>query len=215
VHGAGILADRRIEDLTADDFDRVYSTKVEGLRNLLDMLAHEELKALVLFSSTTGRFGRVGQLAYAAANEVLNKTAQVEARRRPGCRVVAINWGPWEGGMVTPGLRKQFEGEGVGLIPLHDGAVFVVQELNAAGKAVEVIALGKHRPGGQPGSGVTAVPTPAGGSGVTSAVGSGVVSPPNPAAPVELTPAFERTIDIDSHPVLRSHVLDGRAVLPM
>ncbi|MBY0512614.1 MAG: SDR family NAD(P)-dependent oxidoreductase, partial [Gemmataceae bacterium] len=216
VHGAGVLADRRIEDLTGDDFDRVYSTKVEGLRNLLDLLAHEDLKAIVLFSSTTGRYGRTGQLAYAAANEVLNKTAQVEARRRPGCRVVAINWGPWEGGMVTPGLRKQFESEGVGLIPLHDGALFVVQELNAAGKAVEVIALGKHRPTGSgmhslSGTGSSAIH--AGGSGVHSALG--VVSPPNPGPAVELVPAFERTIDVESHPILRSHVLDGKAVLPM
>ena len=134
VHGAGVLADKRIEDLTAEQFDHVYTTKVDGLRNLLDLLAHEELKALVLFSSTTARFGRVGQVAYACANEVLNKTAQVEARRRPGCRVVSINWGPWDGGMVTPALRKLFETEGVGLIPLLDGAVFLVQELNAAGQ---------------------------------------------------------------------------------
>jgi hypothetical protein len=28
-------------------------------------------------------------------------------------------------------------------------------------------------------------------------------------------PTFERTVDVESHPVLRSHVLDGRAVLPM
>src|SRR5205807_2166970 len=145
VHGAGVLADRRIEDLTGEQFDLVYSTKVDGLRNLLDLLAHEDLKALVLFSSTTARFGRTGQLAYAAANEVLNKTAQVEARRRSGCRVVALNWGPWDGGMVTAGLRKLFESEGVGLIPLSDGAAFMVQELNAAGRSVEVVALGKQR----------------------------------------------------------------------
>ena len=31
----------------------------------------------------------------------------------------------------------------------------------------------------------------------------------------DLTPAFERTLDIATHPVLKSHVLDGRAVLPM
>ena len=99
----------------------------------------------MLFSSTTARFGRTGQVAYAAANEVLNKTAQAEARRRPGCRVVAVNWGPWDGGMVTPGLRKVFEAEGVGLIPLADGAAFLVQELTAAGQAVEVVALGKPR----------------------------------------------------------------------
>ena len=147
VHGAGVLADKRIEDLTAEQFDHVYSTKVDGLRNLLDLLANEELKALILFSSTTARFGRLGQGAYACANEVLNKTAQVEARRRSGCRVVSINWGPWDGGMVTPALRKVFELEGVGLIPLLDGAVFMVQELNAAGKAVEVIAMPKPRGG--------------------------------------------------------------------
>src|SRR5947209_4839493 len=55
VHGAGVLADRRIEDLTPEQFDTVYATKVEGLRNLLDLLGHDELKALVLFSSTTAR----------------------------------------------------------------------------------------------------------------------------------------------------------------
>ncbi|HEX4612966.1 MAG TPA: SDR family NAD(P)-dependent oxidoreductase, partial [Urbifossiella sp.] len=210
VHGAGVLADRRIEDLTGDDFDRVYRTKVDGLRNLLDLLAHDELKALVLFGSMTGRFGRTGQLAYACANEVLNKTAQVEARRRPGCRVVCINWGPWEGGMVTPGLRKQFEAEGVGLIPLADGAVFLVNELAAAGRAAEVLAMGKARSGG---SGT--VPAPAGYATATPAPGqsgSGV----HPAAPnPDLALAFERVLDVDTHPVLRSHVLDGRAVLPM
>ncbi len=210
VHGAGVLADRRIEDLTADDFDRVYNTKVEGLRNLLDLLAQEELKALVLFSSITARNGRIGQLAYAAANEVLNKTAQVEARRRPGCRVVSINWGPWEGGMVTPALRKQFESEGVGLIPLIEGGLFLVHELYASGKAVEVLALGKHRPGS--GSGTIPVPGAKASSGT---IANPVVSPPNPTPNVDLVAVFDRTIDVESHPILRSHVLDSRAVLPI
>jgi NAD(P)-dependent dehydrogenase (short-subunit alcohol dehydrogenase family)/catechol 2,3-dioxygenase-like lactoylglutathione lyase family enzyme len=213
VHGAGVLADKRIDDLTAEQFDYVYATKVDGLRNLLDLLSHEDLKALVLFSSTTARFGRNGQAAYACSNEVLNKTAQVEGRRRPGCKVVSINWGPWDGGMVTPGLRKMFESEGIGLIPLADGGVFLIQELNAAGKAIEVIALGKHR-----GSGV--IPVPAGmGSGSSSTpiqretIGSG--STPNAAFSAEFSLAFERTVDLSSHPVLAAHVMDGRAVLPM
>jgi acyl transferase domain-containing protein/acyl carrier protein len=212
VHGAGVLADKRIEDLTLEQFDHVYGTKVDGLRNLLDLLAYEELKALILFSSTTARFGRTGQAAYACANEVLNKTAQVEARRRPACRVVSINWGPWDGGMVTPPLRKVFESEGVGLIPLLDGAVFLVQELNAAGKAVEVIAMPKPRggSGGIPVPGVLAssTPPPAGLSGT----GSSVVAN---APPADLSLAFERMVDVASHPVLKAHVLDGRAVLPM
>ncbi|MBX9627655.1 MAG: SDR family NAD(P)-dependent oxidoreductase, partial [Gemmataceae bacterium] len=189
VHGAGVLADRRLEDLAPADFDRVYRTKVDGLRNLLAGLSAQPLKAVVLFSSVTARLGRTGQAAYAAANEVLNKTAQAEARRRPGCRVVALNWGPWDGGMVTPALRKQFEAEGVGVVPLADGGAFLVNEL-AAGRAVEVLAVG--RPG------AVAPPAP---------------KPPAPAADLAL--AFERTVDADSHPVLGSHVIDGRAVLPV
>ncbi len=216
IHGAGVLADRRIEDLTTDDFDRVYATKVHGLRNLLQSIGDDELKVLVLFSSITARQGRIGQLAYAVANEVLNKTAQVESRRRPGCRVVALNWGPWDGGMVTPALRKQFESEGVGLISLADGAAFMVEELNAAGKAVEVLALGK-RPGTGSGSlsggqrsGTVAVPAAARRSGSAP-----IVSPPGPVQNHDMTVAYERAIDLESHPVLRSHVIDSRCVLPM
>jgi len=212
IHGAGVLADKRIEDLSPEQFDHVYATKVDGLQNVLGGLGQEELKALILFSSTTARFGRTGQAAYACANEVLNKTAQVEARRRMSCRVVSINWGPWDGGMVTPALRKVFENEGVGLIPLLDGAVFLVQELNAAGRAVEVIAMPRPRGG----SGVipappvmtTSTPPPAG----APATGSGVVANPYP---VDLVLAFERAVDIGSHSILKAHVLDGRAVLPL
>jgi NAD(P)-dependent dehydrogenase (short-subunit alcohol dehydrogenase family)/acyl carrier protein len=211
VHGAGVLADRKIEHLTSEQFDHVYATKVDGIRTLLDLLSEEELKAVVLFSSTTARFGRIGQAAYAAANEVLNKIAQVEARKRPAARVVAINWGPWDGGMVTPALRKVFEAEGIGLIPLADGGAFVVQELNAVGRAVEVIALGnKWRTGGSGTAGLASLTPPPG----IKAAGTSSAPPAVPPA-AELTVAFERTVDVSSHPVLRSHVLDGRAVLPM
>jgi hypothetical protein len=36
-----------------------------------------------------------------------------------------------------------------------------------------------------------------------------------PAPPAELVPVFERSLEVATHPVLRAHVLDGRAVLPM
>jgi hypothetical protein len=105
--------------------------------------------------------------------------------------------------MVTPALRKVFESEGIGLIPLTEGGLFAVQELTAAGGAVEVIALGKPpRTGKSPASGVVATPAP------RAPVAADAPAP-------DLALAFERTLDVDTHPVLRSHVLDGRAVLPM
>src|SRR5262249_17414934 len=65
VHGAGVLADARIEDKTAAQFDAVYQTKVAGLRALLAATADDDLRAVVLFSSSTARFGRAGQVDYA------------------------------------------------------------------------------------------------------------------------------------------------------
>ncbi len=121
IHGAGVLADRKIEDQTDEQFAQVFGTKVGGLDALLAAIGGDDLRALVLFSSSTARFGRTGQVAYAAANEVLNKRAAVEAAARPGCRVVAVNWGPWAGGMVTPALKALFESEGIATIPLRPG----------------------------------------------------------------------------------------------
>src|SRR5204863_112876 len=60
VHGAGVLADRRIDDQTDDQFDAVYSTKVAGLKSLLAATAADPLKLLAVFSSSTGRYGRAG-----------------------------------------------------------------------------------------------------------------------------------------------------------
>ncbi len=128
VHGAGVLADRKIVDQTDDQFDLVYKTKVDGLNHLFGALEPEALALLFLFSSSTARFGRAGQVAYAAANEYLNKWAQQQAVRLKNCRVVSFNWGPWAGGMVTRALKPIFEQEGHGLIPLDAGAKLVVEE---------------------------------------------------------------------------------------
>jgi NAD(P)-dependent dehydrogenase (short-subunit alcohol dehydrogenase family) len=140
VHAAGVLADRRIEDKTAEQFDSVFDTKVQGLRHLLAALTEDNLHFMAFFSSVTARFGRPGQSDYAMANEVMNKTARLEAARRPGTRVVALGWGPWDGGMVDDLLRHEFEKIGVGLIPRETGAASLVEELRrGAADEVEVI----------------------------------------------------------------------------
>ncbi|HEY7154563.1 MAG TPA: SDR family NAD(P)-dependent oxidoreductase [Gemmataceae bacterium] len=197
IHGAGVLADARVEDKTPEQFERVYATKIAGLQALLRAVEPDELRALVLFSSSTGRFGRAGQVDYAIANEVLNKLAQQQARRLPRCRVVSVNWGPWDGGMVTPPLKKVFEQEGIGLIPLEAGANYLVEELRSLpGGAVEVVLLAA---GSAPSMTNDAAPS----NGMASVATS--QSLPN---------AFERVLERAAHPVLESHILDGRPVLP-
>ena len=188
VHGAGVLADRLITDKSREQFAAVYGTKVSGLRSLFTATGEDDLRFIVLFSSTTGRLGRTGQVDYAVANEVLNKLAQDEARRRPACRTVSINWGPWDGGMVTPALKKVFATEGVGLIGLEEGGDFLAREIAAADGPVEVVVL---------------------------AEAPGALAAPQPARVKNLTEALAITLNVDDYPFLRSHVLDNKAVLPM
>jgi len=189
VHGAGILADRLISDKSREQFSLVYSTKVDGLRSLLSACKDDDLRFLVLFSSITGRFGRTGQVDYAVANEAINKLARTESRRRPGCRTVSINWGPWDGGMVTPALKKVFAAEGVGLIGLEAGGEFLIREISATDAPVEIVAM----------AGAVGKPATA-------------TQPPRPHL---LSEAFTLNLTVDGYPFLRSHVLDGKAVLPM
>ena len=118
VHGAGLLQDRLLTDLTIDNFQRVYAPKVHGLQNLLEHIDPSRLQYLVLFSSLTARYGRKGQLAYAVANDILNKQGQQLNQRYPQLKVVAFNFGPWQGGgMVNSQLERIFADEGLGLIP--------------------------------------------------------------------------------------------------
>ena len=117
VHGAGVLADAFIDKKTDAQFDRVFDTKVLGLRALLEATQIDPLQWICLFSSVAARAGNAGQSDYAMANEILNKIGAVESRRREGrCRVVSIGWGPWDGGMVTPALRGHFQARGVALL---------------------------------------------------------------------------------------------------
>jgi len=132
IHGAGVIADKLIKDKTDDQFARVYSTKVAGLHALLAACGGDDLQFISLFSSVAARFGSAGQSDYAMANEALNRAAWAISNARPGCRVHAVNWGPWEYGMVRGPVRSYFEERGIAIIPADIGAGAFVQELLAS-----------------------------------------------------------------------------------
>jgi acyl transferase domain-containing protein/NADP-dependent 3-hydroxy acid dehydrogenase YdfG len=147
VHGAGVLADRRIVDKTDDQFDHVYDTKVAGWHALMAATAADPLRLLCVFSSVAARFGNPGQSDYAMANETLNHLAEAERHRRPDCRVISIGWGPWAGGMVTESLAAHFAGRGIPLIPLDAGAAAFLTEVDSVDAATNVlIAAGVDLP---------------------------------------------------------------------
>jgi hypothetical protein len=141
VHGAGVIEDRPITAKTDEQFNEVFATKVDGLRALLEATGGEPLERIVLFSSAAARAGNPGQCDYAAANEVLNKVAALEQRRRgASCVVKALGWGPWAGGMVSPALQRHFEERGTPVIPLDVGCrIFVDAALGKNENGVEKV----------------------------------------------------------------------------
>lgn len=194
IYAAGTLEDRLIKDKTAEQFTNVFETKIVGLRNLLAELDSDELRQVVLFSSVSARYGNVGQCDYAMSNEALNKIARRMSRDLPRCRVASINWGPWDGGMVTPALRREFVRQGIDLIPLTAGAEAMVTETFVESGNVEVVVgapLNRRKS-----VRVEPVAAPAGPNG-------------------DLSIAFQLDLDAERFPFLRSHVLGGRPVLPV
>ncbi len=189
IHGAGTLADRLITAKTMEQFRRVFDTKVMGLHALLTATRDDDLKQIVLFSSVAARTGNRGQVDYAMSNEVLNKVAWQEARRRPQCKVTSINWGPWDGGMVTSALKKEFQRNHIPLIDLAEGARALAFEMASAYQAPAEIVVG------------------------------GMMADerfePVLKDPARLTLSFEREIDLETVPVLGSHMLDGKPVVPL
>ena len=189
VHGAGVLADKRLAEKTPEDFRRVFGAKVQGLRSLLAAAQSDPFEVICLFSSVAGRTGNAGQADYAMANEVLNRVAQAEARQRPGCVVKSIGWGPWAGGMVTPLLKAKFDELGVPLIPLAEGAAAFVAELQAAARdEVEVVI------GGMP---------------------QGAPLLETGAAPATRPFVFDVAVGAATYPYLASHQVNGVVVLPL
>jgi acyl transferase domain-containing protein len=185
IHGAGNLADKRIENKSEQDFETVYAAKVKGLENLLQCVCPSQLNYLILFSSVAGFYGNVGQSDYAIANEILNKSAHLFKRNYPDCHVVAINWGPWESGMVTPELKKAFNERGIETIPIEIGTQMLIAELAPANKHSTQIVIG---------SPLTHIPAS--------------------LDPKLKKYRIQRRLTLAANPFLQDHIIAGRSVLP-
>lgn len=139
LHGAGNLADKRIENKTPDDFEYVYGTKVDGLLNVLAHLSPAQLTHIVFFSSAAGFYGNTGQSDYAIANEILNRMAHTLKHDYPNAHIVSLNWGPWEAGMVDDSLKALFAERHIQVIPVDVGAKMLIRALDDPQTPVQVL----------------------------------------------------------------------------
>jgi len=200
VHGAGVLRDRLITDKSPEEFHQVFSTKVEGLENLLAATRTDPLRYIVLFSSVAARFGNIGQVDYAVANEVLNKMAVAEAGQRKECVVRSINWGPWDGGMVTTAHKKAFRERDIALIPMEQGAEAFVSELTAGQSRPVEVVIGSELPSASLSVSPPNSPEPASSPGDNVAAG--------------LSTVYISELNLERYPILDHHRLDGKPVVP-
>jgi acyl transferase domain-containing protein/NAD(P)-dependent dehydrogenase (short-subunit alcohol dehydrogenase family) len=147
VHGAGVLADSPIAAKTVADIDRVLAPKINGLGAVLEALDSENetspLRKILLFTSVAGLYGNSGQSDYAAANEALTRFAAAHVTSRPDRHVTAIDWGAWDGGMVTPELRKHFIERGVSLLDPDVGARAFVEQFTPTQRDDVVVLIGE------------------------------------------------------------------------
>lgn len=145
IHGAGNLADKRIEKKTLGDLRSVFDVKVRGLENLCRALDITGLRHVMLFSSVSGFFGNAGQTDYAMANETLNKFAWLPLQAEGQPTVRAINWGPWDGGMVNDTLKRAYDTHNMVIIPLETGTELFVREFTDAAHPQVIIGGDNYR----------------------------------------------------------------------
>jgi acyl transferase domain-containing protein len=146
IHGAGVLADQFLADKGPEDIARVVSAKLTGLDNVLTALDPERLRHLVLFTSVSGIHGNARQTDYSMANEALNRFACAWKARYPVCRVAALAWGPWAGGMASPGAQEIFVQHGVPLLTRETGTGYFVEQMSPGHADDLVTVIGPVEP---------------------------------------------------------------------
>lgn len=134
VYAAGVIEDKLLAEKTTESFGRVFSTKVDGARAVLDAVdvLPRGPRFAVLFGSIAAALGNRGQCDYAAANDALEELGRrwsTDERRG-----LTVHWGPWaaaetNGGMVTPALMRSYAARGIKLIDPDEGPLSLLREL--------------------------------------------------------------------------------------
>ncbi|GLZ41819.1 type I polyketide synthase [Actinokineospora sp. NBRC 105648] len=145
VYASGVLDDRLMLEKGDESFRRVFSTKADGARALLDGLDEAGVRPAftTFFGSVSAVFGNRGQTDYAAGNDAL-ETLGARFAERTGCRVLTVHWGPWaptaeHGGMVSAELARDLDRRGVRLIDPAAGTACLLRELAHGGRDTRAV----------------------------------------------------------------------------
>jgi hypothetical protein len=134
VHGAGVLRDGLVSQMTADDFSTVTDVKFLGAWNLFSAAEGAGLRFFVGLSSGAAILGNPGQANYAAANRMMSALLRGLRRKNGAIRFKALMLPPVEGaGMAKdPELRELMKRKGAAYIDVNELAGLFCRELFVA-----------------------------------------------------------------------------------
>ena len=134
IHGAGVLRDGLLSQMTPDDFSMVANVKFLGAGNLFSAAEKAGLKFFVGLSSVAAIQGNPGQTNYVAANRMMSALIRYLCPKNRAVRFKALMLPPIEGaGMAEdPEVREMLKRKGVGYIHVNELAGLFCRELFVA-----------------------------------------------------------------------------------
>ncbi|HUV08518.1 MAG TPA: SDR family NAD(P)-dependent oxidoreductase, partial [Spirochaetia bacterium] len=134
IHGAGVLRDGLLSQMTPDDFSMVANVKFLGAWNLFSTAEGAGLKFFVGLSSVAAIQGNPGQTNYAAANRVMSALLRTLRRKNSAILFKALMLPPIEGaGMAEdPEVREMLKRKDVGYVHVNELAGLFCRELFVA-----------------------------------------------------------------------------------
>jgi acyl transferase domain-containing protein/NAD(P)H-dependent flavin oxidoreductase YrpB (nitropropane dioxygenase family)/NAD(P)-dependent dehydrogenase (short-subunit alcohol dehydrogenase family)/acyl carrier protein len=134
IHGAGVLRDGLLSQMTPDDLSTVADVKFLGAWNLFSAAERAGLRFFVGLSSVAAIQGNPGQTNYAAANRMMSALLRYLHRRNGAIRFKALMLPPVEGaGMAEdPDVREMMRRKGAAYLHVNEIAELFCRELSAA-----------------------------------------------------------------------------------
>ena len=134
IHGAGVLRDGLLSQMTPDDFSMVTDVKFLGAWNLFSAAEEAGLRFFVGLSSVAAIQGNPGQTNYAAANRMMSALIRTLRRKNGAIRFKALMLPPIEGaGMAEdPEVRELMRRKGAAYIHVNELAGLFCRELFVA-----------------------------------------------------------------------------------
>ena len=83
VHGAGMIRDGWMRDMTTDDFSSVIHVKISGALNLFQAAKTRRIRFFTCLSSVVSILGNPGQVNYAAANRMMSALVHFLEQKKP------------------------------------------------------------------------------------------------------------------------------------